>query len=130
MLFTTKYRITVRIKPEMTVPQSESSGFFIDSPSRRWPAGPNTAKLSPVGSVDFIVASLGQLNPAAWLPRERHAARAQRGRCLPCSLSSYVSLQENANGNLGCTKNREIDFIASTAVSRGCARTRDLGADA
>ena len=29
MFLTTKYRMTVRINPEMTVPQSESSGFFI-----------------------------------------------------------------------------------------------------
>jgi hypothetical protein len=29
MFRTTKYSMAVRIKPEMTVPQSESSGFFI-----------------------------------------------------------------------------------------------------
>src|SRR6266566_9718893 len=109
MLFTTKYRTTVRIKPEMTVPQSESSGFFIDSPSRRWPAGPNTAKLSPAGSVDLIVASAGSsIQPNGCL-RTRYAAEGA-ARPLPflCSLSSYVLLEENANGNLGCTKNREI----------------------
>src|SRR5439155_26791025 len=36
-LLTTKYRITVRTRPEMIVPQSESSGFFIRiSPLRCW----------------------------------------------------------------------------------------------
>jgi hypothetical protein len=29
MFLTTKYKMTVRINPEMTVPHSESSGFFI-----------------------------------------------------------------------------------------------------
>jgi hypothetical protein len=82
MLFTTKYRITVRIKPEMTVPQSESSGFFIDSPSRRWPAGPNAAKLPPVGSVDLIVASAGRAIQRMALP----AREAQFGRDALCLL--------------------------------------------
>src|ERR1700704_2818651 len=104
MLLTTKYRIAVRIKPEMTVPQSESSGFFIDSPSRRWPAGSDTAKLSPVGSVDLIVASAGGASQPGGCPRKRHAAVRGGGLCLLCSLSSYVLIKEHAMATLAAQK--------------------------
>jgi len=73
--------MTVRIKPEMTVPQSESSGFFIVPPRAVGLPDPTGETLAG-WKCRFDCSKRGQLNPVGRLSAKEVRGRAQRDLCL------------------------------------------------